>query len=117
METYDRQESNQVDEHVFRLLVDGVREFAIFLFNPERVLLTWNEGVGCVLGYSREEFVGQLGDMIFTGEDRAKGALEEEVAATERDGQARDERWHVKRTVPCFGRVGLSQNCVIHPVG
>lgn len=107
MATHDRQESNRVDEHVFRLLVDGVREFAIFLFNPERVLLTWNEGVGCVMGYSREEFVGQLGDMIFTEEDRAKGVPEEEVATAERDGQARDERWHLKKDGSLFWASGI----------
>ncbi|MHA3775494.1 sensor histidine kinase [Verrucomicrobiota bacterium sgz303538] len=107
MDAHDTQESDWSKEEGFRLLVEGVKEFAIFVLSPERILLTWNEGVGRILGYSREEWVGQAADIIFTEDDRANGAPQMETATAARDGQSRDERWHVRKDGSLFWASGM----------
>jgi two-component system CheB/CheR fusion protein len=63
----------------------------------ERRVTTWNSGAQAILGYSREEILGHPGDLIFTAEDRAHGAPEEEARTALAEGRAFDERWHVRK--------------------
>lgn len=78
-------------------LVEGTIEYAIFITDTKNHLLTWNPGVGHVLGYSREEWVGQDASMIFTPEDRAAGVAEREMLKARTEGRAEDIRWHLKK--------------------
>jgi len=94
-------------EELLRLMIDGVQDFAIFALDTEGRLLSWNPGVGYLLGYEETEWVGLHGSIIFTPEDRERGAeaLEREMA--EREGRALDERWHVRRDGTRFYASGL----------
>ena len=49
--------AEQVD--LFRLLIDSIREYAIFVLDPEGNVLTWNPGAQAMKGYTRDEIVGQ----------------------------------------------------------
>ena len=62
-------------EERYRMLVEGVRQYAIFMLNPEGVILTWNRGIQELLGYTREEVVGQSGEIVFSATDRAAAVL------------------------------------------
>ena len=44
---------------VFRLLVEGIRDYAIFVLDPEGHVITWNPGAQNMKGYRREEIIGQ----------------------------------------------------------
>jgi PAS domain S-box-containing protein len=82
---------------LLRLLADAARDFAIFAVEPDGTILTWNSGVRNITGYEEHEFIGRNCEMIFTPEDREIGAPEQEKETARRDGQAVDERWHLKK--------------------
>lgn len=82
---------------IYRVLVETLEDFAVFMLDGNRRLTSWNPGVEKVLGYRQEEWIGQSGDVIFTEEDRRRGAPEEEQRTAEREGKAMDDRWHLRK--------------------
>lgn len=85
-------------EERFRLLVEGTRDYAMFLMDNERRIIHWNSGAERIFGHSRDEAIGRLGDMIFTPEDLENGAPQKEVEIATRDGSAADLRWHLRKS-------------------
>ncbi len=59
--------------------------------------LGWNPGVQKITCYDEHEFIGMNCEILFTPEDREMGAPEHERDAARRDGQALDERWHLRK--------------------
>ncbi len=82
---------------LFRLLVENARDYAVFLVDLGGRVLTWNPGAERVLGYTAGEMPGQSAAVIFTPEDRARGAAEQELRTTLTEGRAEDNRWHVRK--------------------
>jgi PAS domain S-box-containing protein len=82
---------------LYRLLVERLHDFAVFLTDTEGRITSWHPGVQNLLGYSEAEFIGQPIVNIFTPEDRAAGAPERELARALRDGEAPDIRWHLRK--------------------
>jgi PAS domain S-box-containing protein len=82
---------------LLRLLSDAARDFAIFATDPDGTILTWNPGVQNITGYDEHEFVGCDCVMLFTPEEREKGAHLQERETAKREGQALDERWRLKK--------------------
>ena len=58
------------NQRQFRLLVESVDDYAIYMLDPNGVVATWNPGVQRIKGYTRAEIVGQPFDLFFTEEDR-----------------------------------------------
>ncbi len=81
---------------LYRLLMENVRDYAIFTTDPYNRITTWNEGAERIFGYRADEVLGQDAALIFTPEDRAMGAVEVELTRAEETGRAENERWHVK---------------------
>jgi two-component system, chemotaxis family, CheB/CheR fusion protein len=81
----------------FRLLVEGAKDYAMFLLDVENRITFWSKGAERVLGWTEQEAIGQPGAMIFTEEDKARGAVEQELATALRDGSALDRRWHIRK--------------------
>lgn len=75
-------------EERYRTLVEGVRQYAIFMLNPAGIILTWNRGIQELLGYTRDEIVGQSGEIVFSDTDRAAGAFKKELAQAKRSGES-----------------------------
>ena len=94
-------------EERLRLIVENAREYAIFSLDLDRTILSWNSGAERILGYSKQEAVGQKGDIIFTAEDRAAGAVENETGTAFAKGRASDERWHVRKDGSVFWGSGV----------
>jgi two-component system CheB/CheR fusion protein len=90
-----------------RLIIENARDYAIFSMNLERHVTTWNSGAERLLGYRSDEIIGKTGDVIFTDEDRAAGAPQDEATQALRDGRAADERWHVRRDGTRFWGSGV----------
>lgn len=84
-------------EAQYRLLVEKVQDYAIFIEDQTGRIRTWNGGAERVLDYAEAEVLGQLGAIIFTPEDRATGAPEQEIETAQAEGQALDERWHLRK--------------------
>lgn len=107
----ERREAREVlgqSEERYRLLVEGVREYAIFSMDPERRITTWNSGAALITGYAEGEVLGRSGDLLFTEEDRAAGAPEAEAATALAEGQAADDRWHVRKDDSRFWASGIT---------
>jgi PAS domain S-box-containing protein len=100
-------ETSRVSKDLFRLMVENVQDFAVFMLDLEGRILSWNPGVGRLLGYGEEEFVGRHGSIIFTPEDREERAQEQEMKTALAEGRAEDKRWHVRRDGTRFWGNGL----------
>ncbi|MEY2536332.1 MAG: two-component system, chemotaxis family, CheB/CheR fusion protein [Verrucomicrobiota bacterium] len=81
----------------FELLVEGTPDYAMFLLNRENEITFWSAGAEKVFGWSAEEAVGQTGALIFTPEDRARGAVEKEIGIARDKGRAPDRGWHLRK--------------------
>ncbi len=90
-------ESAPILNDPLRSLIDNMLDYAVFTTDIDGVVATWNPGVENVLGYSRNEWLGQSAAVIFTPEDRAQNAPEEEMRRARSEGRSEDIRWHVKR--------------------
>ena len=94
-------------EERFRLLVEGVKDFAIFMTDPDGRVASWNDGAARILGYAEGEILGRDAAVIFTPEDRAAGAPEHELATAAAEGRALDERWHLRKDGSRFWASGV----------
>ena len=84
-------------EERLRLMLESVADYAIFTMDAAGVIDSWNLGAQRLFGFTEEEALGQASAIIFTPEDRAKGADEEEMRIARERGAAPDERWHVRK--------------------
>ncbi|HTN64942.1 MAG TPA: PAS domain S-box protein [Burkholderiaceae bacterium] len=91
-----------VDFESYRLLVDGVKDYAIYMLDPTGRVLTWNAGAQRIKGYTREEIIGQHFSRFYTAEDKAKGKPEHELAMAATEGQWEDEGWRVRQDGSLF---------------
>jgi PAS domain S-box-containing protein len=87
---------------VYRLLVDSVRDYAIFVLDPEGVIRTWNAGAERLKGYTAEESVGRHFSMFYPPDDIAAGKPQQMLEAAARDGRVEDEGWRVRRDGTLF---------------
>ena len=106
----DRQQALEAlrqSEERFRLMVESAKDYAIFTLDVEGRVTTWNSGGRHLLGYEDAEIVGRDAAILYTPEDVAEGAFEREMEKALMDGQAEDERWHVRRDGSRFYASGL----------
>lgn len=94
-------------EERFRLIVEDVEDYAIFMLDRSGYNISWNAGVERILGYSEAEFIGQLGSRIFSPEDIENGVPEQELQKAEAEGRAVDERWHIRKDGTRFWASGI----------
>lgn len=80
-----------------RLIVEGVRDYAIFTTDAEDRIETWLPGAAAVFGWDAAEITGQPAALIFTPEDREAGVPVWETRTAEREGSAPNERWHLRK--------------------
>ena len=78
-------------------MIENAREYAIFSADLDRRITSWNSGAQRLLGYTEFEAIGQTADVIFTPEDRAAGAPEQEANVAFIEGRSADERWHMRK--------------------
>jgi PAS domain S-box-containing protein len=81
-------------EEYLRLMVESVKDFAIFSVDPQGRIVSWNAGAEQLFGYPEQEILSQHLAVLFTPEDRAGGIPEQEVATAAAKGRSSDERWH-----------------------
>ena len=84
-------------EEAFRLLVDAVQDYAIFLLSTDGHILTWNRGAERIKGYTAAEIVGQHFSMFYTPEERAAGRPMSLLGWAAEQGRFEDEGWRVRK--------------------
>jgi PAS domain S-box-containing protein len=84
-------------QDLFRRLVLGVTDYAIYMISPAGVVTNWNAGAERIKGYTPEEIVGQNFERFYTQEDRAAGAPALALAVAEREGKFEKEGWRVRK--------------------
>ncbi len=91
------EEALRESEERFRLLVEGVKDYAIFMLDPEGRVTTWNEGAERIKGYRAEEIIGQHFSRFFTMEDAERNKPQEELKVAAAQGRFEEEGWRVRK--------------------
>ena len=84
-------------EQRFRLLVQGVIDYALFMVSPEGVVTNWNPGAERIKGYTQQEIVGQHFSRFYTDEDRAAGLPQRALGTAAAAGRFEAEGWRVRK--------------------
>jgi PAS domain S-box-containing protein len=84
-------------EQRFRMLVQNVRDYAIYMLDPEGYVTNWNAGAALIKGYTEEEIVGQHFSRFYTEEDRAAGVPARALATALAEGKYESEAWRVRK--------------------
>ena len=86
----------QSDE-VFRLMVEGVRDYAIFMLDPDGRIVSWNLGAQINKGYIAEEIIGKHFSVFYPQDKIDQGWPATELDMARRDGRFEDEGWRVRK--------------------
>lgn len=81
----------------YKLLVNSIQDYAIFLLDRDGVVATWNLGAQKLKGYTPEEIIGQHFSVFFPAKDKRAGKPEQELAACRKLGHIEDEGWRVRK--------------------
>jgi PAS domain S-box-containing protein len=84
-------------EEIFRLLVEGVKDYAVFMLGPDGRIVSWNEGAERIQGYEVSEVVGEHFSVFYTEEDLDRGLPGEELRVAANEGRFEEEGWRVRK--------------------
>jgi len=84
------------DEH-FRILVDSVRDYAIYLLAPDGTIQSWNAGARHLKGYTADEIIGRNFSQFFLPMDRELGKPQALLDEALREGRVEDIGWRVRK--------------------
>jgi PAS domain S-box-containing protein len=87
----------RASEERFRLLVDSVRDYAIFMLDPDGFIRSWNAGAEAINGYASGEIVGRHFRVFYTPQDQQAGKPELELRNAREHGRVEDEGWRVRK--------------------
>ena len=96
------EEALRQSEERFRLLIESVRDYAIFMLDPQGHVQSWNAGAQAIKGYTAQEAIGQHFSIFFTADDIANGKPARELELALRVGRAHDENWRVRKDGSVF---------------
>lgn len=83
--------------NAYRLLVQRIKDYAIYLLRPDGVVASWNAGARRFKGYADEEIIGQHYSVFYEVADRLAGLPETNLAIALREGKFEDEGWRVRK--------------------
>jgi PAS domain S-box-containing protein len=84
-------------EDRFRLLVDSVKDYAIFMLDPQSRVASWNEGARRLNGYEARDVLGQHLSIFYPSEDIESGKVQRELDRALGEGRVEDEGWRVRK--------------------
>ena len=94
-------------EELYCLMVENVKDYAMFLLDPSGGIASWNVGAQSILGYQAAEIIGQPFSRLFTSEDIQRGQPEHELQTAVTLGRAVEEGWHLRQDGTRFWGSGI----------
>jgi PAS domain S-box-containing protein len=91
------EETLKRSEQQFRLLVQGVTDYAIYMLSPEGRVSNWNQGAQRIKGYLPEEIIGQHFSIFYTPEDRELGEPQRALEIATREGRFENKSWRMRK--------------------
>ncbi|HZZ32395.1 MAG TPA: PAS domain S-box protein [Phenylobacterium sp.] len=85
------------DDQRYRLLVDSITDYAIYMLDVDGRVTSWNAGAQRIKGYEAHEIIGQHFSRFYTDEDRAAGAPATALRIADREGRMEKEGWRVRK--------------------
>ncbi|HTB57954.1 MAG TPA: PAS domain-containing sensor histidine kinase [Polyangia bacterium] len=96
-QTAGRASSLKQSDERFRVLVESIRDYAVFMLDRDGRVQTWNTGAALIKGYQRQEIVGKSIDLFYTQVDRESGRPAMLLARAANEGRVEDEGWRVRK--------------------
>jgi len=93
----DRRKAGAIAEKRFRLLIDAVIDYAIYMLDPEGIITSWNAGAKRFKGYEEAEILGEHFSRFYTDDDRRAGLPERALDTAIREGRFEGEGWRVRK--------------------
>jgi len=87
----------QAEDFSYRLLIDAIADYAIYMVDPRGQVTSWNPGAERFKGYQRHEIVGRHFSVFYTEEDRAAGLPARALRTAAKEGRFENEGWRVRR--------------------
>ncbi|HEX6374916.1 MAG TPA: PAS domain S-box protein [Allosphingosinicella sp.] len=84
-------------ERRFRMLVQGVKDYALYMIDRDGRVSNWNTGAEAIKGYKADEIIGQHFSRFYTEEDRARGEPARALATAIAEGKYENEAWRVRK--------------------
>jgi PAS domain S-box-containing protein len=97
-----QEEELRVSEERFRLLVESVRDYAIFMLDADGVVRSWNAGAQALKGYVADEIIGRHFSAFYAPQDKMDGKPAAELRAARANGRVEDEGWRVRKDGTLF---------------
>ncbi|HEY7229956.1 MAG TPA: PAS domain S-box protein [Pseudolabrys sp.] len=85
------------DGERYRLLVEAVTDYAIYLLDPSGIVTSWNSGAQRLKGYTASEIIGHNFSRFYTEEDRKAGLPARALETAAREGKFETEGWHIRK--------------------
>ncbi|MCW1750459.1 PAS domain-containing sensor histidine kinase (plasmid) [Rhizobium leguminosarum] len=97
MEVLNRHDTSLDEEGRFRLLVDAITDYAIYMLSPEGIVTSWNTGAQRFKGYKPPEILGEHFSRFYLEEDRAAGLPARALATAAEHGRFEGEGWRQRK--------------------
>jgi len=93
----DRLMASLSEDGRYRLLVESVSDYAIYMLDPDGMVSSWNTGAQRFKGYEPSEIIGRHFSCFYTEEDRRSGLPERALATAAREGRFESEGWRLRK--------------------
>jgi PAS domain S-box-containing protein len=91
------EEALRDSEEKYRIFLDGVQDYAIFMLDPRGRVASWNAGAERIKGYKADEIIGQNFSRFYLQEDRDQGKPAEELRIAAASGRSETEHWRIRK--------------------
>jgi PAS domain S-box-containing protein len=105
------QDELRARERQFRLLVNGVTDYALYMLDPNGIVTSWNAGAERIKGYAASEIIGQHFSRFYTASDRAAGLPARALQTAAAEGRFEAESWRVRKDGTLFWA-----NVIVDPI-